>query len=104
MPSIVKRWLVTEHPPVPFAKSLFVEAQVEASNETKDELSEEFKDDITDEAPLNASIELSELDDMSRLLHQQMNEVENKRKASLPPQNYGKQCITEHTARKKIST
>ncbi|WP_394211221.1 exodeoxyribonuclease V subunit gamma [Psychrobacter piscatorii] len=75
LPKLIKQWLVTEHPALPFHKSLF-EADIERASEKKDVTS----DDVSD-----SNLDTTVADELDRLLNKAMYQTKLAQKKQFPP-------------------
>ncbi|QUY52383.1 exodeoxyribonuclease V subunit gamma [Psychrobacter pacificensis] len=75
LPKLIKEWLVTEHPALPFHKSLF-EADIEGISEKKTDTS----NDVSDSNPDTAAA-----DELDRLLNKAMRKTKLAQKKQFPP-------------------
>ena len=85
LPKLIKQWLVTEHPALPFHKSLF-EADIEGASEQKADTSNinvdpsNTSDDVSDSNPDTAVA-----DELDRLLNKAMRKTKLAQKKQFPP-------------------
>ncbi|MEZ7502272.1 exodeoxyribonuclease V subunit gamma [Psychrobacter sp. Arc29] len=85
LPKLIKQWLVTEHPALPFHKSLF-EADIEGAAERKADMSDvnadpsNTSDDVRDSNP-----DTTAADELDRLLNKAMRKTKLAQKKQFPP-------------------
>jgi exodeoxyribonuclease V gamma subunit len=85
LPKLIKEWLVTEHPALPFHKSLF-EVDIEGASEQKADTSNVNADpsntsgDVSDSNPDTAAV-----DELDRLLNKAMRKTKLAQKKQFPP-------------------
>lgn len=85
LPKLIKQWLVTDHPALPFHKSLF-EADIEEASEQKTNTSNanvdasNTSDDVRDSNPDTAAA-----DELDRLLNKAMRKTKLAQKKQFPP-------------------
>ena len=85
LPKLIKQWLVTEHPALPFHKSLF-ETEIEGASEKKTDTSNanadprNTSDDVRDSNPDTAAA-----DELDRLLNKAMHKTKLAQKKQFPP-------------------
>ncbi|MCG3872072.1 exodeoxyribonuclease V subunit gamma [Psychrobacter sp. Ps7] len=85
LPKLIKQWLVTEHPALPFHESLF-ETEIEGTN-----VSEQASSDIDDNANANININAQDsspvntIDELDALLNTAMRKTKLAQKKQFPP-------------------
>ena len=85
LPKLIKQWLVTEHPALPFHKSLF-EADIEGASEQKADTSNtnvdpsNTSDDVSD-----SNLDTAVADELDRLLNKAMRKTKLAQKKQFPP-------------------